>query len=343
MALQVVILFILLVLSGFFSGSEVALLSITPVRVRTYLKEKRKGSIALDRLKSNPRRMIIIILIGNNVVNIVAASLTAYIASQKFGSTGIGIFTGILTLVILIFGEITPKTLASRYAGRFSLWVARPIEIMSILLYPLVYVLEKITKILESSVKLEAHAAITEADIKNMIEFGVEQKIVQPEEQYIINRALAFSDITANKIMIPLRDVFAIEQNTTIEKSIINIIESSYTRIPLYKKDIKNITGMAMVKDVAREMIEKRGKKRLKDILVDPIYVPKNIRIDYLFKIFQTKRKHMAIVHDIEKRAIGVVTLEDLIEELVGEIVDESDIENNESKNNADKKISKKN
>ena len=343
MTLQIVILFILIALSGFFSGSEVALLSITPVRVRTYLKEKRKGSIALDRLKSNPRRMIITILIGNNVVNIVAASLTAYIASQKFGSTGIGILTGVLTLLILIFGEITPKTLASRYAGRFSLWVAKPIEIMSTLLYPLVYVLEKLTKTLESSVKLEAHAVITEADIKNMIEFGVEHKIVQPEEQFIINRALAFSDITANKIMIPLRDVFAIEQNITIKESIINIIESSYTRIPLYDKKIENIVGMAMVKDVAREMIEKRGKKLLKDILVDPIYIPKNIRIDYLFKIFQTKRKHMAVVHDVNKKAVGIVTLEDLIEELVGEIVDESDIENNILNNHANKKISKKN
>lgn len=341
MALQIVILFILIILSGFFSGSEVALLSITPVRVRTYLKEKRKGSIALDRLKLNPRRMIITILIGNNVVNIVAASLTAYIASQKFGSTGIGILTGILTLVILIFGEITPKTLASRYAGRFSLWVARPIELMGTLLYPLVYILEKLTKTLENSVKLEIHEVITEADIKNMIEFGVEQKIVQPEEQYIINRALAFSDITASKIMIPLRDVFTIEQKTTIEKSIINIIESGYTRVPLYDKQKDNIVGVVMVKDIAREMIEKRGNKLLEELNVSPIHVPKNIRIDYLFKIFQKAKKHMAIVSGPDKKAVGIVTLEDLIEELVGEIVDESDVENKDN-NNANKKISKK-
>ena len=179
---------------------------------------------------------------------------------------------------------------------------------------------------------MKSHAVITEKDIKNMIEFGVEHKIVQPEEQFIINRALAFSDITASKIMIQLRNVFLLNQEEPLNKSVLKVIESGYTRIPLYKKQKNNIVGVVMVKDLAREVIEKRDKKLLKEISVEPIYVPKNIRIDYLFKIFQSKRKHMAVVYDLTKKAVGIVTLEDLIEELVGEIVDESDNEKGNGK-----------
>ncbi|MDP2684083.1 MAG: hemolysin family protein [bacterium] len=325
MTIPIVILVILIILSAFFSGSEVALLSITPIRVRTYLKENRKGSFALNKLKQNIRKTIIIILIGNNVVNIAAASIAAFLAAKHFGSTGIGIVTGILTLVILIVGEIIPKTLASKYAGRMSLKIAKPIEIFGFVLLPLVFVLEYLTKLLESTISMKGHAIITEKDIKNMIEFGVEHKIVQPEEQFIINRALAFSDITASKIMIQLRNVFILDQEEPINKSIIKVIESGYTRIPIYKKEKNNIVGVVMVKNLAREVIEKRGTRLLKEISTEPIYVPKNIRIDYLFKIFQSKRKHMAVVYDITRTAVGIVTLEDLIEELVGEIKDESD------------------
>ncbi len=305
MTFLIILLVLLVVLSGFFSGSEVALLSITPVRVRTYLKEERKGAKALHKLKENIRRTIIIILIGNNVVNIAAASISAYLAAQHFGSTGIGIVTGLLTLIILVVGEIIPKTLASKYAGRLSLVISRPITIMGLILLPIVFVLESLTKYLESTISMKSHAIITEKDIKNMIEFGVEHKIVQPEEQFIINRALAFSDITASKIMIQLRHVFTLDQEETINKSIINVIESGYTRIPLYKGDKQNIVSVAMVKDLAREVIEQRGDKLLKEISTEPIYVPKDIRIDYLFKIFQSKRKHMAVVYDEDKKAVG--------------------------------------
>jgi len=327
MFLNLIILIILLTLSGFFSGSEVALLSITTVRVRTYLKEKRKGSAALDRLKAKPRRMIITILIGNNVVNITAAALAMIIATDYFGSAGLGIVTGILTLLILIFGEITPKTLASRYAGPISLLIARPIELLSYILYPLVVLLEGITKFLERAVKFKKHAPITESEIKTMIEYGVEHKVVNPEEQYIINRALAFSDITANKIMIPIRSVFSLDINNNIENSLGKIIDSGYTRIPIYDGEENNIVGIAMVKNVARELINKHGTKLLGDVAAPPLFVPAYIRIDYLFKLFQNRRKHMAIVYGKYKKAVGIVTLEDLIEELVGEIIDESDDE----------------
>jgi len=326
MELKILLLIILISLSGFFSGSEVALLSVTLIRVRTYLKEKRKGSGALSRLKARPRRMIITILIGNNVVNITAASLVAVITTDYFGSISLGIAAAALTLIILIFGEITPKTLASQYAGRISLFIARPIEVFGYVLYPLVIFLDWLAGALERFVKFKKHALITEADIKTMVEFGVEHRVVEPAEQYIINRALAFSDITAHKIMIPLRDVFSLESSATIDDSLGKIIESGFSRIPLFEKNRDTIIGIAMVKDMARELVAKQGHKLLKEVAVLTTFVPENIRIDYLFKIFQKKRKHMAIVQDKDKKAVGIVTLEDLVEELVGEIVDESDV-----------------
>jgi len=309
MELKILLLIILISLSGFFSGSEVALLSVTLIRVRTYLKEKRKGSGALSRLKARPRRMIITILIGNNVVNITAASLVAVITTDYFGSISLGIAAAALTLIILIFGEITPKTLASQYAGRISLFIARPIEVFGYVLYPLVIFLDWLAGALERFVK-----------------FKKQHRVVEPAEQYIINRALAFSDITAHKIMIPLRDVFSLESSATIDDSLGKIIESGFSRIPLFEKNRDTIIGIAMVKDMARELVAKQGHKLLKEVAVLTTFVPENIRIDYLFKIFQKKRKHMAIVQDKDKKAVGIVTLEDLVEELVGEIVDESDV-----------------
>jgi len=325
MELKILLLIILISLSGFFSGSEVALLSVSKIRVRTYRKEKRKGSAALSRLKSQPRRMIITILIGNNVVNISAASLVAVIMAEYFGSASLGIAAAVLTLIILIFGEITPKTLASRYAGSISLLIAGIIEAIGYLLFPLVVFLDWLTSVLERFVKFKKHAPITESEIKTMVEYGVEHKVVEPTEQYIINRALAFSDITAQKIMIPLEDVFFLESSSSISDSLGKIIESGFSRIPLYEGKTNNIIGIAMVKDVAKGLVANQGDKLLKDIAVPTTFVPENIRIDYLFKIFQKKRKHMAVVQNGNKKAVGVVTLEDLIEELVGEIVDESD------------------
>lgn len=319
-------LFFLIVLSGFFSGAEVALLSVSRVRVRIFAKEKRRGSQALQRLKDNPRRMIITVLIGNNVANITAASLAAIVAVQAYGSTGVGIAAGVITIIILIFGEITPKSLANNYAGTFALWISRPIEILQHFLLPLVVFLDWLTGRLDSIVKIKKSEEITEDDIKTMVEFGVEAKVVAPEEQFIINRALAFSDTTVRSVMIPLSGVFSIDDNAHINESTPKIIKSGFTRVPIYEDEKDNIIGIVMVKDIARELVSDWGQERLRDIMVQPIFISAGMRIDYLFRIFQKQHKHMAVIVDINKKALGIVTLEDLIEELMGDIVDESDV-----------------
>lgn len=326
---MIFLLIILIVLSGFFSGSEVALLSVTNARVRSYLNEKRKGSAALNRLKSRPRRTIITILIGNNVVNISAASLTAVITAEYLESTSLGLTAGILTLVLLIFGEITPKTISSRYAGQISLLISRPIEILQYILFPLVLLLEHIARGMEKFIKLKKHEPITEAEIKAMIEFGVEKQVIEPEEQYIMHRVLEFSDTSAQEVMVPMKKVFSVERNLKLFDAIQQIIDSGFSRIPVYQNNKHNITGIAMAKDIARELVLEKGHKRISEIAQPPIVVNSGIKIDDLFKIFKQKHVHIAVVKNRKtKKAIGIVTLEDLLEELVGEIEDESDRSN---------------
>ncbi|MFA5051861.1 MAG: hemolysin family protein [Patescibacteria group bacterium] len=320
-----ILLVVLIAISAFFSGSEVALLSVSAVRVRTLLKEKRAGATALAKLKHMPRRMIITILIGNNVANISAASIVTILTNRVTSSISIGVAAGLLTLVLLIFGEITPKTLASRYTSRLSLIVARPILILNYTLYPLVVFLDWLAEKLESLVKVKPHDPITEEEIKTMIEYGVEHNIVSQTEQLIINRALMFADTTARTVMIPLQDTDSLDASILVRDALPQIIASGYSRTPVYEGRPNNIVGAVLIKNIARVFIENGGDKPLSAIMVDIPSVPDVIRIDYLFKILQKTRKHLAVVHDDSHQAIGIVTLEDLIEELVGEIADESD------------------
>ncbi|MFA6553821.1 MAG: hemolysin family protein, partial [Patescibacteria group bacterium] len=320
----ILILVVLIALSAFFSAAEAALLSTSSVRVRTLLKEKRSGSMALAKLKHKPRRMIVTILIGSNVVSITAASIVTVVTSRTFGSTSLGVAAGILTLVLLVFGEITPKTLASRYSTKVSLIVARPVIILYYVLYPLVVALDWLAEAIESTVRLKPHAAITEEEIKTMIEYGVEHNVVSPSEQLIINRALVFADSTARSVMIPLQDTELLDSTMLVRDAMPRIIANGYSRTPVYYGKVGNIVGIVLVKNIAKTYVENGGDKPLSDIMTDALFVPEGTRIDFLFRIFQKTRKHLAVVHDGKHRAIGIVTLEDLIEELVGEIADES-------------------
>lgn len=326
MTTEIIILSVCILLSGFFSGAEVALLSVSLVRSRLLKKQRRPGAESLYRLKQHPRRMIITILIGNNVVNIVAASLATYIASEKLGSTGVGIVTGVLTLVILIIGEITPKTFAQGYATRIALAISRPIEVMQKILSPVVYLLDKQTHLIEKWVDLKKAEPISDAEIKEMVAFGVENKVVHRQERYIIDRALNLADISVKDIMIPIKNSFTLNANDSIETALPKIVTNGFSRIPLYKNAKNNIIGLVLAKDILNEFLKKHGSFTLEHILLKPIFVKEEMKIHSLLKYFQEKSIHLAIVKNKNSAVVGIVTLEDLLEELVGEIEDELDI-----------------
>lgn len=319
------ILVILIILSAFFSGAEVALVSVSMVKVRRFLDEKRRGAGALNRLKKSPKRMIITILIGNNIANIAAASMATLLATEAFGSRGFGIATGIMTLIILLFGEITPKTFATSHAPRISLVIAQPVEILSYLLYPLVKILEWFSDVVNRIVKMKKIESISEAEVKTMIQLGVEHQVLEPEEKAIMEKAMRFSDIKAADVMTRADEMFSVNSDLSIKQSLPDILRSGFSRIPIYKNVKTNIVGVVLVKDILKHVSDKNEDKKLMHISSEPLKVTSDTGIDDLLKSFQKAQTHIGFVTK-DHRIIGIATLEDLLEELVGEITDESEV-----------------
>ncbi len=326
METSIILLLVLLLLSAFFSGAEVALVSLSPHKVKALVQEKRKGAEALNRIKAYPKRLIITILIGNNVVNIWAASLATVIATEIFGSSGVGIATGVMTMLVLVFGEITPKTLAGTYAADVSLKIARPIELMMKFFHPAVLFLKWFSDLVHKLFNVKEEGDISESEIEAMIDFGVEQNVLDPEEKDIMVKAIKFADTTAEEIMTPIKAVFSLPQETKLEDSIREINKTGFSRIPIYSKSKHAITGVVFIKEILGEVIvQKNTEAPLMSLANEPIFIEKDVPLDDLFNDFQDKHMHMAVVKDGAK-VIGLVTLEDLLEELVGEITDETDV-----------------
>jgi putative hemolysin len=324
--LHLLILLLLLFLSAFFSGAEVALLSVSHVRIKSFLKENKRGARALSRLKANPQKMIITILIGNNVANFAAAALVTVIAEKMLGSAGISIGVGVLTLVILVFGEITPKSLSSAYAGRIALIVARPIEILSLILSPVIDLLVTFNKLVHKAVKLPPYAPITETDIRSAIELGLEKRLIEPQEEMIIMRALKLHDISAYEVMTLKNKMFLLDAGLKIDKAVGPMSKISYTRIPVFAGSPERIVGIIHMKDVLRAVEKGRSDQTLKEIAQEPVFIGYNTRIDDLLRLLLRNQTHMMLVINGEREVIGLVTLEDVLEEIVGEITDEKEI-----------------
>jgi putative hemolysin len=324
MLVEVFWLIFLVLLSAFFSGAEVALLSVTPIKIRTLLREKKKGAKALERIKHNSRKTIITILIGNNIVNILAASLATVLATRQFGSQGLGIATGAMTLFILLFGEITPKSFASSHAVRISLIISPIIELLTMLLYPVVIALEVFSNTITKIVKSKPIEPITESEIKSMLELSEEKNILDPMEKRIMEQALKFGETTAFDIMINIHNVFSIDGNSKIKDSISAIIESGFSRIPVHNGKKENLTGIVFIKDILRYIKDDKNHERLKDIQHNALILPFDASIENLLKSFKAEKTHIALIRK-NNSIVGIATLEDVLEELVGEIADEFD------------------
>ncbi|MFH1771116.1 MAG: hemolysin family protein [archaeon] len=328
---QIILLIFLITLSAIFSGSEVALVSLGQIRLRSLIKRKKKGAKAVKKLKNNPQRMIITILIGNNVVNISASVLATLIATDMFGSSGAGITVGVMTLLVLIFGEITPKSYAATHSEKIALMVAKPLLFLEYTLYPLVIALEWTTN---STLRVfgkpkKRRKILTEDELKIAIDIGAEEKSIEKNEQRMLKNVLEFNDITAKEVMTPKQKMFCLNGNMKVKDAFSAVSESPHSRIPLFLKSPDNIIGIIHIKDLIESMNEQELNLTLKEIAVKPFSVNEKILIDDLFKMFQERHTHMAIVLDKNEKLVGLVTIEDLLEELVGEIIDEYDVTSN--------------
>lgn len=321
-----ILLFILCIcLSAFFSSSEVALIAITRAKARTLVNEGRPGSNAVAVLKESPEHLLITILIGNTIVNIASAAIATAVCIEMFGEFGVGIATVAVVILLLIFGEIGPKIYAARASESFALTIAPIILFLSRICTPVIWLVERVSPKLGIG-KDAGEQAVTEEEIKEWIDVGKEEGAIESGEQEMLYSVLEFGDTTAREIMTPRVDVTAIEDTTGFDEAVKVFSETGFSRIPVYHDQIDHITGILNVKDVFSAMTATK-KPSIREIMYDPTFVPETKKIDDLLKELQIHRVQMAIVIDEYSSVVGIVTVEDILEELVGDIMDEHDRE----------------
>lgn len=322
---EFIALVILLILSGLFSGSETALVALSMGRVESLVKQGRAGAKALYQLKRDPSRMLITILIGNNLVNIAASAIATVIATEWFGSLGPGIAVGVLTIVILIFGEITPKSLATRYSERISLSIAPLMYGLMRSIFPLVWVFGRFATWVHEVAGGGRDPTVTELELIGMAGHGEAEGTIERNERLMIERIFAFNDLQASDIMTPRSHVFALPASLKVVKALSKAKHSGYSRIPVLEKHSDEIRKVVYFLDILGACAEKKTDIILGEIAHAPLFIPQNQPIDELFEVLRSRKRRLAVVVDEFGVTQGIVTLEDVLEELVGELYDESD------------------
>lgn len=335
---SVLILMLLIILSGFFSGSETALVSLSPAKVRTLVEKKRKFSGLISRLKKHPDKLLITILIGNNVVNIAASVMATAVAQRLFGDNILATVVGVMTFVILVFGEIVPKTLALRFQVAFAQFSAPILFVLSIALYPIIFLLELLTRFFMYLLGRKKFKSVTEDEVIAMMNIGHEEGEFDQQESEFIQNIFEFSDTTAEEIMVNRNEIEGMPGDFTLEKALKQITKSTHSRIPIYEGSIDNIIGYTTIKDLLRSSRRKPNyRKKISEIKFHKIlFFPVTKPINKIFRAFQKNRVHIAVILDEFGSTAGVLTIEDVLEEIVGDIIDESDVERK-----AVKKVSK--
>ncbi len=336
---QIIILVVLVFLSAFFSGTETALMSLNMIKVNSLIKQKKRGAEALHRLKQNPHKLIITILIGNNLVNIGAASLATVVFTDLFGSKGVGIATGVMTFLVLVFGEITPKTFATQNAERISLLLARPIEVLSYILLPFVKFFELIARGMSRLLGSKEEKLLSEEELKMVVTMGVKEGILNKEAAEMMHKVLEFEGRKVTEVMTPKEGMEMVKGELKLKEVIDFVVKSPYSHFPVYLKNKDKIIGVLDVDDVLRYVKNKKLEVKVKNVAKPISFVPEAKGIDELLTEFEGKKIPLAIVVDEYGNVTGLVTVEDILEEIVGDIFDKSKRESVYVKKISDKLI----
>lgn len=326
---QLIVLVILLILSGFFSSAETALTTVNKLKLRTLSEEGKKRATKVLAVTENSGKLLSTILIGNNIVNISASALATTLCTEVFGSKFIGVSTGILTILILIFGEITPKTLATKYSIQLSMIFVYPIWILMIILTPAIWFLNIITGIIFKILRVDTSDksnTMTESELRTIFDVSHEDGILETSEKFMISNVVDFGDALSKDIMVPRADVVFADINSTYEELVSKFSEETYSRIPIYEESKDNVVGLLYIKDLFFYK-EKHGAQNfdVRHVLRKPLFVYEYQKTSQIFADMKTSSVTMAIVLDEYGVTSGIITMEDLIEEIVGEIRDEYD------------------
>ena len=318
-----------LIASAFFSSSETALTSLSPLKVAQIIENGGKEAKYFSIWMNHPNKMLNTILIGNNVVNIFASVLAGDIAMKISGSTQLALTTTIMTILILFFGEITPKTFAKHNAESFARLSIRILVLFYYLFYPFTYIInlfaKGVIKLAGGKVDKEK-PLITEDELEFMINVSQKEGILEDKTKEMMHNIIDFKSVSVKEIMVPRTEMVCIEINRSISDLLDLIEEHEYSRIPAYEGKLDNIVGIIYIKDLIKKLKEKSIEYiNLREILREAMFVPETKHIYDLFKEFQAKRVHVAIVIDEYGGVAGLVTMEDILEEIVGEIRDEYD------------------
>lgn len=323
------LLFVLLALSCFFSGSESALISLSKTQIKTLKKTKSKASKALTKLYADEKRMLITILIGNNVVNIWASAHATVVATAIFQSNAIGIVVGVMTVLILIFGEIIPKSISVANNENISLRVARPLRLFQMLIFPAVWALDLVNDSFFRALKIQKSSdRVTQEEIRTLLDLGKSSGAINKQESRIMREVLHFNNTTVGEVLTPETEMFTLHADENLGDIKKLIVQEAHSRIPIYTSNPPEYTGILHISDVMKRMASGRTNVKLKNLDLQPLfYIPESKKIGELLHDFQNKRTHMALVVDEYGNVQGLVTLEDVLEELVGDILDETDTE----------------
>lgn len=324
---EITALSVLIGLSGFFSGLEVALVGVRKSKVVQLFNEGKKGSKALHKLKMNPSWMMSSVNLGNNLVNVGASALATSVAIRLFGNDGLAIAVGLMTFLILVFGEITPKTYCNANSTKVALRYAPVLLAFSYVFYPVVKFFEIITRgVVKITGSSYTPPPITEEEIKGVIDQGLAEKALEKEEMELVHGALNFDDTVIRSVMTPRTKMFTLNAKMLLFEALPQINQSAHSRIPIFGDTRDDIVGFIHVRDVLRELEKDKKVVTLEQIARKPVFASQEKMVSSLLKEMKGRKTHMAIVVDEHGGVEGLVTLEDLLEEIVGEIEDETDL-----------------
>lgn len=319
-----IIFVVLIVLTGsaVCACAETALFSVSPVRVKQLAQSKKRTAIVLQSIRSKMNRPIATIVILNNIFNIVGSIVIGSLAATVLGDAWLGLFSSVLTFLIIVCGEIVPKTIGERYSEPIALAVAIPVQFLTVIFTPLVWLMEQITSPFNRRGNLPT---TNETEIRFLTMIGHKEGVIEDDEAEMIQRVFQLNDLTANELMTPRVIVTFLPGDSTLLESQEEIIISEHSRILVIEESIDKVIGYCLKDELLAAIIKGKGEQKINQLLRQVYYVPESIKADKLLKTFQDTREHLMVVLDEYGGVAGVVTLEDVLEVLIGEIVDETD------------------
>jgi CBS domain containing-hemolysin-like protein len=321
--IQIVIIAILIMMSAFFSATEIAFSSLNHIKLKNMIQNGNKRAVHTLHLAEDFDRILTTILVGNNIVNILSASLATVIFVTQWGDIGVTLSTAVMTILVLIFGEIAPKSIAKKIPEKFAMSMTPFLQFFIWILYPLAIIFSGIQKLINRSFKEEDGPSITEDELLTYVSEVHQEGGINENEEELIRNVIDFDDLKIEEIFTPRVNVVSIEKDEEEKEIIKKFRHSGYSRLPVFEESIDNVIGIINHKDFYNKVVLE--KKPLESIIKPPVFVTEYMKVSNLLELLQEHKSHMAIVKDEFGGTLGIVTMEDILEEIVGEIWDEHD------------------